>query len=118
MGESLGDVDGTVACHHPGPVDPLGVEPGDYPAEEADHGWLLVVPQHRDVSQPGGVVDGDMDLLVPDPVGASLLAITGDPMPHLAKSGKGLDVHGDPVTRPLPRVPLYRRPGFQVSQSP
>jgi len=62
-------------------------------------------------------VDGDMDLVVADAVGAPLLPITGDPVADLTEPGQGLYVHVDQVARPLPLVPLHRRPRLQSPQS-
>jgi hypothetical protein len=49
LGERVGDIGGAVVAHHPPALDALGVEPGNGPAETADHRWLLLVPQHLDV---------------------------------------------------------------------
>jgi hypothetical protein len=57
-------------------------------------------------------------LVVTDAIGTPLLAIPGDPVAHLPEPGKGLHVHVDQLTRALPLVPVHRRSGFQVPQSP
>lgn len=88
LGERLGDVGGAVVAHHPTAFDTLAVEPSDGTAEKADHGWLLLICQHLDVSQPGGVIDGDMDLVVADAIGAALLAVADDPVAHLSEPGQ------------------------------
>ena len=118
LGERPGDVGRTVVAHHPPALHPLGVEPGDRAAEKADHGWFLLISEDLDVRQPGGVVHGHMDLVVADAIGTPLLAIPGDPVPHLPEPRQGLDVDMDQVARPLPLVPLHRWPGLQVPQSP
>ena len=59
-----------------------------------------------------------MDLVVVYAVGATLLAIAGDPMPHLPVPGQGLDVDVDQVAWPVPLVPLHRDFGLQVPQTP
>jgi len=118
LGERPGDVGGAVVAHHPPALHTLDVEPGDRPAQKADHRWLLLVREDLDVRQSGGVVHGDMDLVVADPVGLPLLAIPGDPVPHLPEPRQGRDVDMDQVAWPLPLVPLHRRPGLQVPQSP
>jgi len=126
LGKSLGDVGGAFVAHHPAALVAVGfrvavaltVEPGDRRRERADHCWLLLISQHLDVRQAGGVVDSDMDLVVADPVGAPLLAIPGDPVAHRLEPRRGLDVDMDQVAWPLPLVPLHRRPGLQGPQSP
>ena len=97
---------GLDAGHHPAALDPLGVEPGHGPRQKADHRWLLLIRQHLDVRQAGGVIDGDVDLVVADAVGPPLLTVAGDPVPHLPKAGQGLDVDVDQVAGPLPLVAL------------
>jgi hypothetical protein len=44
--------------------DPLRAEPVHSPGQEADRGGLLLVGQHLDVGQAGGVIHRDVDLLV------------------------------------------------------
>jgi hypothetical protein len=118
LGKRFGDVGRAVVAHHPPAFDPLTVEPGDCPAEKADHRWLLLIRQHLDRGQPGGVIHGDMDLVVADAVGAALLPVSGDAVAHLPKPSQGLDVNVDQVSWPLPLVALHRWFGFQVPQSP
>ena len=67
LGERLEDIGRAVVAHHPPAFYPLAVEPGDGPAEEADHHWFLLVRQYLDVCQPGG---GHVFLVVTDAVGA------------------------------------------------
>ena len=43
LGEHLGDIGRAVVAHHPPSLDPLAVEPGDGPAEKANHRRLLLV---------------------------------------------------------------------------
>ena len=64
-----------------------------------------------------GFVDGDMDLVVIDAVGAALLAIAVDPVHHLAEAGQGFDVDVDLVTRLLLLVALHRNLGLKIPQS-
>ncbi len=116
LGKGIGDIGGAVVAHHPAALDPLAVEPGKRPGEEADHGWFLLVLQYLDVRQPRGVVDGDMDLVVADAVGAPFLAITGDSVPHFPEASQGFDVDVEQIARPLPLVALHWRFGLQVSQ--
>ena len=114
---SLGDVSGSVVAHHPPALDPLAVEPGDSTAEKADHCWLLLVCQDLDIGQPCHVVDGDMDLVVADPVGTTPLAIAGDAVAHLPEPGQRFDVNVDQVARPVPLVPLHWWFGLQIPQT-
>lgn len=107
LGERLGDVSGSVVAHDHAALDPLAVEPGKRPGEEADLGWLLLVLQYLDVGQPRGVVNGDMDLVVADAAGAPFLAITGDSVPHFPEAGQGFDVDVEQIARPLPLVALH-----------
>ena len=87
LGERRGDVGGAVVAHHPAALDPLAVEPGDRTAEEADHGGLQLVRQDLDVSQPGGVIDDEMNLVAADAIGTPLLTIASDPVAnHLESS--------------------------------
>jgi hypothetical protein len=116
LGERLGDIGGAVVAHHPTALDALGVEPGDCSTEKADHRWLLLIHQHLHVGMPGGVVDGHVDLVVTDAIGATLLPVAGDPVPHLAEPGQSLDVEVDQVTGPFPLVALHQRLGLQVPQ--
>jgi hypothetical protein len=110
--ERLGDVGGTVVAHHPPALEPLAVEPGDSTAEKADHRWLLLVRQDLDVGQPGGVIHSDVNLVIADAVGPSLLPVSRDPVTHPAEASQGLDVDMDQVTRSLPLVALHRWFGF------
>jgi hypothetical protein len=117
LGERLGDIGGAVVAHHPPALDALGVEPGDCTTEKDDHRWLLLVPQHLDIGEAGGVINGHVDLVVTDAIGATLLPVAADSVPHLAEPGQSLDVDVDQVTGPLPLVALHRRYGLQVSQT-
>ncbi len=115
--ERLGDMGGAVVAHHPPALDALGVEPVDCTTEKADHRWLLLVRQHLDIGEASGVVDGHVDLVVTDAIGATLLPVAGDPVPHLAEPGQSLGVDVDQVTGPLPLVALHRLFGLQVPQA-
>lgn len=75
----LGDVGEAVVAHDPPAHDPLAVQPRDDTVAKADHRWFLLIRQHLDIGKPGGMIDGDMDL-VAVAIGAPLLAISGDPM--------------------------------------
>ena len=98
LAERLGDVGRAVVAHHPPALDALAVEPGEGPAEKADHRWLLLVRQHLDISQPSGVIHSHVDLVVADAVGAALLAVAGDAVAHFPEAGQGFDVDVDQVT--------------------
>ncbi len=56
-----------------------------------------------------------MDLVVVDASAASLLAIAGDPVLHLAEPGQGFHVDVNQVTRPLPLVLLHPRVSEKLS---
>ena len=118
LGKRFGDIGRAVVAHYPPAFDPLAVEPGDCPAEKADHRWLLLVCQHLDIGQPCGVIHGDMDLVVADAVGAAPLPVSGDAVAHLPKPSQGLDVNVDQVSWPLPLVALHWNLGLQVPQTP
>lgn len=92
LGDPPGDVGGAVVAHHAAARPAPANEPGNGTAEKADHRWLLLIRQHLEVRQSGGVVDGDMDLVVADLVGAPQLAITGDAVAHLLEPRRGLDI--------------------------
>lgn len=114
LDERLGDVRRPVVAHHPAAFDPLAVEPGDSTAEKADHRWILLVGQHLYVGQPRGVIDGDMDLVVANTIGAALLPIAGDAVTHLPQPGQRLDIDVDQVSWPFPFVTLDRWFGIQI----
>ena len=59
-----------------------------------------------------------MDLVVADAVGAALLPVAGDAVPHLPEPGQGFHVDVDQVAWPVPLVPLHRDFGLQVPQTP
>jgi len=107
-----------VVDHHQPALDAQSVEPGDSSAEKADHRWLLLIRQYLDVGQACGVIDGNMDPVVADAVGATLLAITGDAVALLPEPRQRLHVDMNQVARVRPLVPLRRWFGFQVPQSP
>jgi hypothetical protein len=67
--ERIGDVSRTVVDHHPPVVDPLAVEQSDGTAKNGDH-ISLCPKQNIEVSQPGGVVDGDTDLVIANAIEA------------------------------------------------
>jgi len=90
FGKCFGDVGRAVVAHHPTALNALTVEPGDSPAEKADHRGLLLIRQHLDVGQACGVNNGDMNLVVADTVGAALLAIARDPVAHPAEATRDL----------------------------
>jgi hypothetical protein len=83
---------------------------------------LLLIRQHLDVSQPCGVVDRDVGLLVTRTTGAPKPAISGDPVTDPLKAGQllllrrslrlGIDV--DHVAGLCPLVPAYRLGWLQV----
>jgi hypothetical protein len=114
LGERLGDIGGAVVAHHPLGIDSLAVEPGNGPAEQADDRWLLLIRQHLGIGETSGVINGHVDLVVTGAIGATLLAVAGDPVPHLAEPGQSLDVDVNQVTGPLPFVALHRRFGLQI----
>ena len=99
-------------------LDALAVEPGDGPDEKADHRWLLLIRQHLDIGEASGAINGHVDLVVTGAIGAPLLAVASDPMPHLSESDQSLDVDVDQVTGPLSLVALHRGFGLQDSQPP
>ena len=86
-------------------------------AKKADHRWLLLVRQHLGVRQSRGVVDGNMDFVVADAVGAALLPVAVDAVPQLAEPGQGFHVDLDQVAWPVPFVTLHRGFVLQVSQT-
>ena len=99
-GERLGDVDRAVIAYHSAALDALAVEPSDGTAEEADHRWLLLVRQDLDVGQACGVINGDMNIVVPDAVGAVLLPVAEDPVAQPAEASKGFDFDVNQVFLP------------------
>ena len=52
LGTCFGNVGRAVVAHHPTALETLNFEPGDSPAEKADHHWLLLIRQHLDVRKP------------------------------------------------------------------
>jgi hypothetical protein len=52
------------------------------------------------MTPPRGVIDGDVNFLVADFVRAPLLAVTGDPVAHLAKVGQSLYVDVNQIASP------------------
>ena len=107
-------------------LDAVAVEPGHSTAQEADRCGLLLVLQHIQVGQSGGVVNRNVHAVVADAGRAALLTVAGDAVPDLAKAGQlpllhrslRLDVDVDQVARPLPLVAVHWWFGVQVLQSP
>jgi len=117
-GKRFGDVGRAVVAHHPAALDPLAVEPGDSTAEKADHRRLLLIRQHLDIGKPCGVIHGDVDLVVADAVGASLLPVSGDAVPHLTEPCQRLDVDVDEIAWPGPLIALHWNLGFRFLRRP
>ena len=111
---AMGLVGRPVVAEQPPALDPLTVEPGHRSAQEAHRGRPLLVGQHLDIRQAGGVIDGHMHLLVASAGGASFAWITGGPVPNTVEPGQLFDVDMDHVAGPLPLVAPHRRLGFQI----
>jgi hypothetical protein len=58
-----------------------------------------------------------VDIVVTGALGAPLLAVAGDPVPHLAEPGQSLVVDMNQASGALPFVPVHRRLGLQVAQA-
>ena len=58
-----------------------------------------------------------MDHVLTGAIGATLLAVADNSVPHLAEHGQSLDVDMNQVTGPLPFVAPHKRLGLQVSQT-
>ena len=97
--------------------DTLAVEQGHRPAEEPHRGRALLVGQHLDVRQAGGVIHGHVDVFVTSSWGAALARIAGDPMADTLEPGQLLDVDMDHVAGLLPLLPLHLWFGIEVPQS-
>ncbi len=67
----------------------------------------MLVLQYLNVSQPRGLVDGDMNLVVADTVRAPFLAITGYSVLHIPEVSQGFDVDVEQIAGPLPLVALH-----------
>jgi len=96
----------------------MAVEPGHSTAQEADRCGLLLVGEHLDVGQSGGIVDRNVHTVVADAGRAALPPVTGDSVADLAKTGELFDVDMDQVSGMLPLVALHWRFGFEISQPP
>ncbi len=93
-----------VVTHIPTAVDSRAVEPGSSTAEKADHYCLLLISENLDISQPPGVINREMNLVVANAVGASFLPVSRDPMPPFAEAGQLFDTDMDQITRMFPLV--------------
>ncbi len=78
----------------------------------------MLIPQNLNIAEAGGVINGDMNLVVPDAIGAPLLPVASVPVTHIAGRGQGFNVDVDQFSWPLPYVALNGRYGLQISQSP
>src|SRR5215212_6949881 len=99
-------------------ADAEAAEEGDRAAEEAGRGRALLVGEHLDVGEPGGVVDGDVDELPTDPA-APRSAVAVDAVAGTADLAQLLDVDVNELarTRPLVAVgPLVRLQPRQPAQ--
>jgi hypothetical protein len=83
-------------------VDPLLKKPAPSTSETANDRSPSLVGQHLDVSQPRGIVDGDMHLLVSNVTRGALPSITSDPMADTLESGQLFGFAMDHVSWPLP----------------
>ncbi|MEY4807795.1 MAG: hypothetical protein RLZZ206_2184 [Cyanobacteriota bacterium] len=64
----------------------LAVEPSHSTAQKADGRGLLLVCQHLDVGQSGGIVDRNVYTVVADAGRAALLPVTGDAVADLSNA--------------------------------
>jgi hypothetical protein len=62
----VGAVTGAVVGEDPLDRDPHPLEPRDRPPQEGGRGGALLVGQHLDVGEAGGVVDADVEELSED----------------------------------------------------
>lgn len=105
---------------------PPAVEPGHSPQQEAKGDVLLLVVEHLHVGQPGGVIDGGMDLLIACFCKAAKPPITGDAVADALKAGQllllrkslRLVVNMDDVAGLGPLAEPHRRRRLQVFEPP
>src|SRR4051812_15423713 len=87
-------------------------EPVDRPSGEGPGTVLALVGQQLGVSQPRGIIDGDMHILPADP---ALIALTGavasDAMADAIDAAELLDVDMDQFARRVALIADGRRPG-------
>ena len=108
-----------LVTHHLTTLDPITVEPGQCPTQEADQPIalpLLLICQHLDRGEPCGVVDGHVDQVASDASRAPLLPIACDAVSNLAEAGQLIDVDVNQFAGPFPFVALHRRLWIKVSQ--
>ena len=83
--------------------DAVGGEEADRSTEERHAGRTLLVVEDLDVGEPRGVVDGDVDELPADPVGAGAIAATprapGGSVTGEVEAAELLDVDVDELAR-------------------
>jgi hypothetical protein len=119
LGEDSAAINRAVVGHDTLDNDAMRPEPGDGGVEEG-HGALLLlvgllVGNHGGEGQPGGVVDGDVEVF---PAAAALAAlataITGDAMVHTVDAAELLDVDVDQLAGMLALI--ADDPGFGVQR--
>jgi hypothetical protein len=91
------------------------------PLEEADAGRCLLVGEHLDIAEPGGVVDADVNELpagdsVAARVGEAVAAVAGHPVAGPQDAAELLDVDVDQLARPLALVAVGRLERFQPAE--
>ncbi len=82
-------------------VDSLLRKPGKGTSKTANGRGPLLISQHFNASQSGGVVDGDRHPFEPNATGAALRSIASDPVADTIESGQLFCVDMDHVTRSL-----------------
>src|SRR5579862_3745335 len=112
-----GAVTGAVVGHHPLNTDAVGAVVGDGAAEEASRRGRLLVAEHLDVGDPGGVVDADVDVLPADPA-ASCAAVAVDAVAGPTDPAKLLDVDVQELARSFPLIAVCWLGRFEPRQLP
>jgi len=101
------DVAGTVVRQETLDGHSLVREPGDRPSQEGGRARCSLIFQNLRVSEPGSIIDGDVDELPTEPSSAKSSG-SGDSMADCLDPGKFLDVQVKQLARTLALVPSDR----------
>jgi hypothetical protein len=116
LGKELRDVARAVVAHDGFGFDPEGAEVSQGGVEEVDRAVLAFIGHDPGESDPGSIIDGDMDILE---AGASdqIAAVTGDAVTGPLDPSEFLDVEVDELAWVLAFITADRRRWLEQGQT-